>query len=265
MVALHTLTLAHRRYSLVFIAKSTVGSGQMNENAALALDLICRDYRAAFVPPTLENDWTGERANRGFIALGLAGHNALLRGADRILLHVDALCRVASTKEVAHLIDNPLLEDLAPRTLGLVAPDCEAELLPHLQWLLAAIRGRAGDISSIWREQGLQDAHSALSRIYKDSVAAYVLLREATGERPVITPTAESTEAATRLGIVSWTESVLDRHGAQEALRGILEQYEDDLAWEALEWFAQIQCGSDPRCSTCLVAMDCQAIALGTV
>ncbi len=238
----------------------------MNEDAALALSLICRDFLAAFVPPTMENDWTDiERANRGFIAIGLAGRNALLRGADRILLHVDALCRVASTTEVVHLVDNPLLEDLAPRTLGMVAPDCEAELLPHLQWLLAAIRGRAGDISSIWREQGLQDAHSALSRIYKDSFAAYVLLREATGERPVIAPTAESTEAATRLGIVSWTESVLDRHGAQEALRCILAEYEDDQAWEALEWFAQIQCGSDPKCHTCAVAMDCQAIALGTV
>jgi hypothetical protein len=237
----------------------------MNENAALALSLICRDYRASFVPPSLENNWTSaERANRGFIAVGLAGHNSLFRGADRILLHVDALCRVASTQKVVDLIDNPLLEDLAPRTLGMVTPDSESELLPHLQWLLAAIRGRARDISSIWREQALQDAHGTLSRIYKDSVAAYVLLREATGERPVITPTAESTEAATRLGIVSWTESVLDPHGAQEALRSVLEDYEDDQAWEALEWFAQIQCGSDPHCRTCLVCMDCQALALGT-
>jgi len=237
----------------------------MNENAALALSLICRDFSAAFVPPTIENDWADiERANRGFVAFGLAGRDSLFRGADRILLHVDALCRVASTTEVARLIDNPLLEDLAPRTLGMAAPDCESELLPHLQWLLAAIRGRTGDIASIWREQGLADAHSTLSRIYKNSVSAYVLLKEATGERPVVTPTAESTEAATRLDIVSWTEAVLDRHGAQEALRGILEAYEDDQAWEALEWFAQIQCGSDPRCRTCLVCMDCQALALGT-
>lgn len=91
----------------------------MNENAAAALSVICADYRASFVPPSFGNgfDWTAaERANRGFIAIGLAGQNALFRGAERILEHLDALCRVACVKEVVLLAKHPLMEDLAPRS-----------------------------------------------------------------------------------------------------------------------------------------------------
>lgn len=238
----------------------------MDENATAALSVICRDYRASFVPPSLGNDWADtERANRGFVAIGLAGQNAMFKGASRILEHVDALCRVASVRKVLLLAENPLLEDLAPRTLGMVCPDGEAELLPHLRWLLAAIRGRAGDISSLWTEQTPEDAHASLVRLYKDSLASYALVREATGKRPKVVPSSESTEAAQRLGIVSWTESAFAPDGGHRALREVLDDYPDELAYEALAWHAQITCRTphEPRCLCCSVAVDCRALAEG--
>ena len=237
----------------------------MDENATAALSVICRDYRASFVPPRLDIDWVGEPANRGFIAIGLAGRDALFKGASRILEHVDALCRVASVKKVLLLAENPLLEDLAPRTLGMVCPDGEAELLPHLRWLLAAIRGRTGNISSLWTEQSPEDAHASFVRLYNDSLAAYALVRAATGKRPRIMPSSESTEAAQRLGIVSWTESAFAPDGGQKALREVLDEYPDELAYEALHWHAEVTCRTphEPRCICCSVACDCRALAEG--
>jgi hypothetical protein len=236
----------------------------MKENAAAALSVICSAYSASFVPPSLDIDWTdSERANRGFVAIGLAGENSLFRGAQRILEHLDALCRVCSTKKITTLVKNPLLEDLAPRTLGLVAPDCEAELVPHLQWLVAVINGKAGDITSTY-SQDPQAVFESLSRLCKSSVSAYVFVREAMGARPVAPVSSDSAFMATRLGIVSWTETVLDERGAHTALRQVLDEYEDALTWEALEWFAAIQCGTvAQRCVTCPVNMDCEALGIG--
>lgn len=240
----------------------------MNENATAALSVICASYRASFVAPRFGNgfDWTAaERANRGFIAIGLAGQNALFRGAERILEHLDALCRVACVKEVVRLAKHPLIEDLAPRTLGMVTPDCEAELLPHLYWLFAVVNDRAGDISTIFHDRVPEDAFATLTRLYKDAVPAYVLVREAMATRAAITPSSESTEAAQRLGIVSWTESAFAPDGGQKALREVLDEYPDELAYESLAWFSQITCRTphEPRCLCCSVACDCRALAEG--
>ena len=236
----------------------------MDENAAAVLSVICASYRASFVPPTLDIDWANtERANRGFVAIGLAGENSLLRGAQRILEHLDALCRVCSTKKITTLVKNPMLEDLAPRTLGLVAPDCEAELVPHLQWLMAVVNGKAGDITSTYG-QDPQAVFESLSRLYKSSASGYVFVREAMGVRPVAPVSSDAASMSTRVGIVSWTETVLDEQGAHTALRRVLDEYDDPLAWEALEWFAAIQCGVvAQRCVTCPINMDCAALAIG--
>jgi len=243
----------------------------MDEDAATALSVICADYRAMFVPPRFERqDFADqERANRSFCAIGLAGSDALFIGADRILDHLDALCRVAGARTILSLADNPILEDLAPRLLGFVCHDAESELLPHLRWLLAAIRGRAGDISSVWREKSPEDALAVFGYLYKHGSPAYVLIREATGVRPAtVSPSADATECAIRLGLVSWTDEILSHHGAQSAFRAVLDDFEDDIAWEATEWFSRIQCCSSPfspRCQTCNVFNSCEALALGMV
>lgn len=237
----------------------------MDENTAAALSVICSAFRASFVPPALDIDWTDtERANRGFVAFGLAGDNSLHRGAQRILEHLDALCRVCATEQIATLTKNPMYEDLAPRTLGLVTPQGEADIVAHLQWLVAVINGRAGDIASLWRDRDPHEAFESLSRLYKASVPAYVLLREAVGVRSHANPSADAVFMATRLGLVSWTEAVLDERGAHDALRRVLDEFGDEQAWEAAEWFSAICCNVVmQRCVSCPVNMDCHALALG--
>lgn len=246
----------------------------MDDDTAAILSVICRDYRDSHVSPSFgtPEGWTAEpeQANRWFIAIGLAGDNALFHGASRIKEHLDALCRVAAVKEVRMLGKHPLLEDLVPRTLGMFTPDVEAELVSHLQWLVAVVNGRAGDITSLWTGREPQDAFESLKRLYKSDIPAYVVIREVTGVRshasisPEISP--DALAAATRLGIVSWTESVLDEHGGYAALHRVFEDCGDDSAWEALEWFSRIQCSEySQRCVTCAVNMDCEALALGTV
>lgn len=241
----------------------------MDDDTAAILSVICRDYRDCHVPPShgTPEEWADpEQANRWFVAIGLAGDNALFRGASRIKEHVDALCRVAAVEEVRLLAKHALLEDLAPRVLGMLAPDVEAELVPHLQWLVAVVNGRAGDITSLWTGREPQDAFESLKRLYKSDIPAYVVIRAVTGVRSHASISPDALAAATRLGIVSWTESVLDEHGGFEALRRVFEDYGDDSAWEALEWFSRIQCNEfSQRCVTCAVNMDCQALALGTV
>lgn len=239
----------------------------MDENAAAALSVICRDYRVSHISPHLgtSEEWSvPESAARWFIAVGLAGHNALFHGAQRIREHVDALCRAASTKEVRTLATNPLMEDLAPRVLGLFSPDGEAELVSHLQWLLAVVNDRAGDVTSLWRDREPQDAFESLTRLYKSDISAYIVIRQVTGVRSHASISPDALAAATRLNLVSWTESVLDERGGYDALRFVLDEYDDELAWEALEWFSLVQCNLfSQRCVTCAVNMDCQAIALG--
>lgn len=239
----------------------------MDEDVAASLSVICRDYRAMFIPPSLSVDWADtERANRGFIAVGLAGDNALFHGPQRILEHLDALCRACSVHEVVTLTKSPLLDDLAPRALGLVAPDGETELVPHLRWLLAIVNGKGGDATLLWRDKQPQEAFESLSRLYKSDLPAYVLVREAIGVRSHANISPDALAAATRLGVVSWTESVLDERGGFEALHRVLDQYDDGSAWEALEWFARVQCSTtSQRCITCALNMTCEALALGAL
>ena len=241
----------------------------MDTDRHAALATICADYRAEFVAPKLDVDWTDtEEANRGFVSIGLAGGDSFIFGADRIRDQLDALCRVASVERVINLTDSRLYEEVAPRILGMVCPYSEAELLLRLRWLVGAIGERDGDISTLWREEPTDRSFGILAYLYKDSVPASVLLRLVTGKPVMVFPSSDATVAACRIGLVSWTDSLLHIDGSAMALRKILAAYEDKHAGDALEWFSQVQCcsaPSSPRCESCRIFNECEALSLGLV